>query len=203
MATAWYRYGRVTARVHDHSLLHQFMPRCDVVERHKTTVEAPADITYQAARAMDLNRSRLVRAIFRGRELLMRADHPEPAPRQPLIDEVLALGWGVLAEEPGREIVLGAVTRPWEANVTFRALRPSEFVMFDEPGYVKIAWNLRVEPIGTSRSVFHTETRVVTTDAYAARRFRRYWAVFSAGIRLIRGESLRLVKREAEESNYQ
>jgi hypothetical protein len=199
LATTWHRYGRVGTIDDDHSLLHQFMPTFDVVDRHRIAVAAPAAITYDAARAMDLKRSPLVRAIFSGRELLMRADHVEQAVRQPLVDECLALGWGVLAEEPGREIVLGAATRPWEANVTFRALPPGDFAAFAEPGYVKIAWNLRVEPDGPDRSVFHTETRVATTDAYAARRFRRYWTMVSPGIKLIRLASLRLVKREAEE----
>jgi hypothetical protein len=46
--------------------------------------------------------------------------------------------------------------------------------------------------------MFRTETRVATTDAYARERFRRYWAVFSPGILLIRRASLRLVKADAE-----
>jgi hypothetical protein len=39
---------------------------------------------------------------------------------------------------------------------------------------------------------------VVTTDAQSRRRFRRYWSVVSPGILLIRHETLRLVRREAE-----
>ena len=45
---------------------------------------------------------------------------------------------------------------------------------------------------------FRTETRVHTTDARSRRLFRRYWAVFSPGILLIRRASLKLVKAEAE-----
>ena len=75
-----------------------------------------------------------------------------------------ALGWRMLHEEPGREIVMGAVTQPWHANVVFQGLSPEQFKAFQEPGYVKIAWTLRVEPIGASESIFRTETRVVTTD---------------------------------------
>ena len=63
---------------------------------------------------------------------------------------------------------------------------------------MKIVWNLAVEPLGPAESVFRTETRVATTNAYARERFRRYWAVFSPGILLIRRESLRLVKADAE-----
>jgi hypothetical protein len=109
-----------------------------------------------------------------------------------------SIGWGVLAEVPGREIVMGAVTQPWKANVVFRPLLPDDFVAFDEPGFVKIAWTLRADPTDTGASVFRTETRVVATDAAARSRFRWYWARFSPGITLIRWLLLQPLRREAE-----
>jgi hypothetical protein len=108
------------------------------------------------------------------------------------------MGWGVLAEIPGREVVVGAVTRPWEANVVFRALRSEEFAAFDEPDYVKIAWTLRADPVTASESVARTETRVTTTSPSAHAKFRRYWAAFSPGIVLIRQIAIRMVQQEAE-----
>src|SRR4029453_12582528 len=107
-------------------LLHRFMPVYDVREHHEIEVEAPAAATYAAARELDLHRSRLVRAIFRRRELLLHSTAHEDVPR-PLIRECLALDWAILAEEPGRELVMGAVTRPWEADGRFWSLRPGEF----------------------------------------------------------------------------
>jgi hypothetical protein len=97
-----------------------------------------------------------------------------------------------------REIVVGAVTQPWMANVVFRALPPDRFREFREPGYVKIVWTLRVDPVGASQSMFRTETRVATTDATARRRFRWYWTRFSPGIVLIRRLMLGNLKKEAE-----
>lgn len=197
-AAAWYRYGRIGPAGKGDELLDRFMPAYEVRERHETRVKAPASVTFAAARGLELHRSRLIRAIFRGRELLMgSAGRDRPAPR-PFLDEVLSLGWRVLAEEPDREIVLGAATQPWMADVVFRGLLPEEFAGFDEPDYVKIAWNFAVTPLGDDESLFRTETRVATTDASARRRFRRYWAVFSPGIVLIRWETLRLVRRAAE-----
>ena len=73
-----------------------------------------------------------------------------------------------------------------------------EFATFAEPRYVKIAYTLGAEPLGPGRSRFVTRTRVVTTDAEARRRFRRYWAPMSAGIILIRYMSLPMVKGEDE-----
>jgi hypothetical protein len=55
-----------------------------------------------------------------------------------------------------------------------------------------------VEPAGVDTSTFHTETRVMTTDDEAHRRFRRYWVTFAPGIRLVRRALLRAVRTEAE-----
>ena len=198
VAATWIRYGRVAKHGKPATLLDRFLPEYEVLEQHQTHVEAPAHATYTAARAMDLNQSPVVRAIFRGREMLMRAGPSEVREPQSLIDEALALGWGVLAQEPGSEIVLGAVTQPWEADVHFRGLPPDEFAAFNEPGFAKIAWTIRVEPLGPRTSRFYTETRVATTDPESRRRFRKYWTMVSPGIRLIRRESLRLVRSNAE-----
>jgi len=97
--------------------------------------------------------------------------------------------------------VVGAVTQPWKAEVVFRALPPEEFAAFAEPGYVKIAWTLRADPISATHSVFRTETRVAATDAPARAKFRLYWSVFSPGMALIRLALLRPLKRDAEHVN--
>ncbi len=198
LATTWYRYGRTRRSGPRDALLDRFMPSYEVAERHHTVVRAPAPATWAAARELDLHQSPLIRAIFAGRELLMRAKPTAQPQSRPFLTEVLELGWGILAEEPGRELVMGAVTQPWQSNVTFRGLPPETFAGFQEPGYAKIAWTLAVEPRGSERSIFSTETRVATTDPVSRARFRRYWSVFSPGILLIRRETLRLVRRAAE-----
>ena len=46
--------------------------------------------------------------------------------------------------------------------------------------------------------MFRTETRAVATDAFARLKFRRYWALVSPGVALIRQTSLGPLKAEAE-----
>jgi hypothetical protein len=196
-STEWIRYGHANGAT-DNRYLDRFIPRFEVAEQHEIAVAAPAAATYDAAYHLDLQRSRIVRTIFRGRELLMRSHAPKPKAQPEFLQEALSIGWGVLAEEPGRLLVLGAVTKPWEADVKFIALPPDEFAAFNEPGYAKIVWTLDVQPVTESTSRFRTETRVTTTDAESRKRFRRYWSFMSPGIRLIRREILRLVKAEAE-----
>jgi hypothetical protein len=174
------------------------MPNYEVVERHHVRVAAPAEITFAAATEMDLQQSAIVRAIFKGREWILGSHAPRNQATRAFLVQMRAIGWGVLAEVPGREIVMGAVTRPWMADVVFRALPPDTFAAFEEPDYVKIAWTLRADPIGGAESVFRTETRAATTDPTARAKFRRYWSFVSPGIIVIRWMSLGTLKADAE-----
>jgi uncharacterized protein YndB with AHSA1/START domain len=171
-----------------------------VEEYHQLKVHAPAAITLAAAKELDLQASPIAKAIFwlRAIPALVRGEPFRPQGSKGIVAETLGLGWGVLAEEPDREIVIGAYTQPWHEQVTFHRLPPEEFAGFNQPGYVKIAWTLGAEPLGPNRSRFVTRTRAVATDRQARRRFRRYWAPMSAGIILIRYAGLPLIRNEAE-----
>lgn len=200
VGVTWYRYGHASRPVGSESdpLLDRFIPEYEVAERHRIRVDAPAGITFAAAKETSLEESRIIRTIIRAREVILGSPRDETERPRGLVEETKSLGWGVLAEVPGQEIVLGAVTRPWEPRVVFRAIPPDKFAAFNEPGYVKIVWNLRADRLDPAHSGFSTETRVTTTDATARERFRAYWARFSPGIVLIRWILLRNVKREAE-----
>jgi hypothetical protein len=196
----WLRYGHsASAGAGDGDpLLDQFMPVYDVAERHHISVAAPADITFTAACEQDLMAPPVVRAIFKAREIMLGSERDMTPHSRGLLALMKSLGWGVLAEVPGREVVMGAVTQPWEANVVFRPLPPDEFVAFHEPDYVKIVWTLRADPTGADASIFRTETRATATDATARSKFRRYWSFLSPGIILIRRASLKPLRAAAE-----
>jgi hypothetical protein len=199
VAVTWLRYGRPRKpRGEDaDALLDSLMPDHDVCERHRIAVAAPADVTLAAAKDTDPDDSRIVRAIFKARELILRGKADIGARPRGMFEGMKAIGWGVLAES-AHEIVMGAVTRPWESNPVFRPLPPGEFAAFAEPDHVKIVWTLRADPQPDGSSVFRTETRAVATDAAARRKFRLYWAFLSPGIILIRAAMLPAVKAEAE-----
>jgi hypothetical protein len=203
VATTWYRYGRPPAPTwgnggREGSLIERFLPTYEVAERHEVDVAAPAELTMAAARDMDLYRSPVVHAVFAIRTLPSRLRGAPPRMPASLLQETLALGWRILAEVPGREIVVGAVTQPWRAEVEFRGIDPDAFAGFAEPGYAKIVWTLEAIPLGPAASRFRTETRVSTTDPHSRALFRKYWAALSPGILIIRRQSLKLVKADAE-----
>lgn len=194
------RYGKAVAppETGRDSLLDRFIPAPEVVEHHQVNIAAPADVVIAAAKEMRLLSSPLVRGVIRMRELAMggrpdRRTHPDT-----LLAQAQSIGWVVLAERASREIMLGAVTMPWHANPVFRSIPASEYEAFREPGYVKIIWSLRADPVDDEHSVFHTETRVSTTDPQARTKFRRYWSYVAPGVELIRLAMLRPLKRDAE-----
>ena len=200
-ALAFSRYGRAPAPNPGNEPIDRFVPAPEIEERHAIRVAAASPDAFQAACDTGLEESALARGIFRARELVMGGvgSQPAPARERGLRAEAQAIGWGLLAEIPGREIVFGAVTQPWVAHPVFRAIPAADFAAFAEPGYVKIAWTLRVDPVEDGTSVVRTVTRATTTDARARRLFRRYWSAVMPGIVLIRLVMLHQIKVAAEQ----
>ena len=195
-AVTWIRFGAKRRDLRD-ALLERFMPEYDVIEHHEVLIDAPAGTTFRAACEMDLQQSRVIRTIFRTREAVLRAKVMEQ-PETTFLEQMKAIGWGVLAEIPDREIVLGAATKPWMANPVFEPIPAEEFLAFSQPDYVKIAWTIRADSVEENTSVFRTQTRAIATDANARSKFRLYWSLVSPGVNLIRWMSLGLVRADAE-----
>jgi hypothetical protein len=200
VATAWLRYGSPSTppAADTDAQLDRFMSVYDVAERHHIRVNAPAETTFAAACDADLMESSIARAIFKSREIILGSTPDNRARPRGLLALTTSMGWRVLAEVPDREIVVGAVTQPWEADVVFRPLPPDQFAAFDEPDFVKIAWTIRADPVSATESIFRTETRAVATSPSARAKFRRYWSFLSPGIIIIRWMMLGPVKAEAE-----
>ena len=74
LAKNWYGYGKVSTKGVPDSLLDRFMPTYEVREYHEIRVAARLDLPYDAVRAMDINRSPLVKGIFRARQLALGGD---------------------------------------------------------------------------------------------------------------------------------
>lgn len=194
------RYGdaKVLADGVKDSLLDNYIPEPEVLEHHQIAISAPADVVITTAKQLELLKSPVIRAIFRARELALGGE-PDTRPHPTtLMEQMQSIGWVVLAERVGREVVFGSVTQPWQAEPVFRSIPAQQFESFSEPGYVKIAWTLRADPVDDAHSMFHTETRVCTTDAQARERFRNYWSFVAPGVELIRLAMLRPLKRAAE-----
>ena len=103
VAVAWLRYGHRCAcgARRRRCVSRSVHARYEVVERHHIDVAAPADVTFAALMDMDLEDSHVIRAIFKGRELLLGADADKKPQARGLVAVTKALGWGVLADVAG------------------------------------------------------------------------------------------------------
>ena len=177
-------------------LLDRWMPDYDVHEVHSTRIRArPLDI-HRVLFQVTADEVWLLRALMTVRGLgARRADGSRP-----LLETAQAGGFAVLAEEPGREIVLGVMGRFWQLRQ--RSIRrigsPAEFASFAEPGFARAAMNFLIEPLDGGVCLLTTETRVRATDARARRAFRAYWTLVHPGSAFIRRMWLRALKRRAE-----
>jgi hypothetical protein len=195
----WLGYGKRNHNGPSDTLLDKFMPAYEVAEQHQTSVKAPASVTFEAACDLNLQESQIAQLLFKTRSLFMRETRHLPVRPSLRLRQMEELGWRILAEEPGRQIVLGAVARPWARNSNFEPISREEFAEFSRPGFAKIVFSLAVQEVDDKESTFYTKTRVITTDSYSRERFRVYWAAASPGIVLIRRVILRAVKQKAEE----
>lgn len=182
----------------DTTLLERFLPAYDVSERHEIVVRASPQTTYRIVRELDLGRSipAMVLVVVRGiPHYLMGKARPS---RHLTLDDLKGLGFIVLAEDPPREIVMGAVGRFWRPDSGLHPVGAEDFTAFAERGFAKAVINFRVEELDEGRTRVITETRVHGTDAGARRRFAVYWKAIAPFSGFIRGRILELVKRAAE-----
>jgi hypothetical protein len=179
-------------------LIDDFMPIYDVSERHHTLVQAPANVTYEAVRRIDLGRSKLVRALFAARGIPLLIRHKRPMTRTLTLDDMVRGGFFWLGEDTGREMVLGVVGAFWRPKGGVRKIEPGEFAAFEEPGLAKAAWNFRLLADGDERTFVTTETRVRVADEPSRKKFLLYWAAIGPFSGMVRRQALSLIKTDAE-----
>ena len=187
--------ARITAKV-SLMLLDRYLPQYDVTETHAVIIDADTDLTWQAIRRSDLSQSAVIRVLLEMRSLPNRLQwvlkrRPSEPSRPPLtLDDMQRAGFLLLGEWPGHEIVFGTVVQPWKAvtdDEPAPQVEAGRFAAFDTPGYVKVAFNIRVEPYGSGRALITTETRTAATDPASLRRFARYWLLAGPFSALIAG----------------
>lgn len=181
-------------------LIDRFMPRPDAVEVHALVIEAPPQAVYRALWATDFGGSWLVKGLLGLRALpalLSSRARRRGAPRRLDLEAVIAAGFGRLAEDPGRELVLGVVGRFWRPADN---LLPFDRAAFDgpvPPGTARAVWNFSLRPAGSGGCELSTETRVQCGDRRSRRKFRLYWLAVRPFSGLIRRLMLRRIRRTA------
>lgn len=182
-------------------LIESFAPNPDAVETHRIEIAASCEAVYQGLWTADLGGSPVVKSLLVLRSLPEFVLHPgrRRRPNQKVtLQTLIEAGFGRLAEEPGREIVLGVAGRFWRPIGNILPFNQGNFRGPVPPGFARAVWNFTVEEANAGRTILSTETRVVCGDTASRLKFRAYWLVvrpFSGLIRLI---MLRAVRRACE-----
>lgn len=176
-----------------------FVPTWQFGEVHEIRVHASPEQVYRALRAITAEEIRFFRILTWIRQPRLpwakaRDSILAPPASQPILDVALRSGFLLLADDPPREIVVGAVVCCGAGD----GLDPQEFARLNRPGYAKAGMNFLATDEGGGWTRLTTETRVYATDDYARRRFALYWRAIYPGSSLIRFMWLRAVKVRAE-----
>ena len=180
--------------------LHRLIPNPQLLEIDSVDVAAPASRVWDIVRDGDLASSPAIRALFRLRvlasrdgqstQMALRLDQMRSSPERP--------GFQVLADDPPNEVAVGAIGKVWKLDISFVHVADDlAFSRFSEPGFVKVAWAIRVVPRGPQSSHVELEVRVAATDVASWRKFRRYFRVIGPFSRFIRRSMLRALARNA------
>jgi hypothetical protein len=178
-------------------LIDSFAPNPDAVEAHCIAINASPDVVYRALWTADLGRSLIIKFLLALRSLPEFAAHPcrsLPRDQKITLQTLIDAGFGVLAEQPGKEIVLGVSGKFWRPTGN---LSPFNRADFDDPvaqGLARAVWNFHVEG-RNDQTTLSTETRVICGDSGSRRKFRAYWLFVRPFSGLIRRLMLRAVRQ--------
>jgi hypothetical protein len=179
-------------------LIESFIPNPDVVETHKIEIAASREVVYQAIWTTDLGSSPIIKSLMALRSLPGIISNPKQLrhlPRQITLQTIIERGFGQLAEEPGREVVLGVEGQFWRPAGAILPFSEEMFCEPVQPGFARGVWNFAVQDAGQGLTVLSTETRVICGDAASRLKFRAYWIVVRPFSGLIRVIMLRAVKK--------
>lgn len=177
------------------TLLDRVIPAPRLLEVDHVDLAVPPHHVWTLLRHDDLARSPLVQAFFELRAIperfsgkhqptSLRIDDLRSSPDKP--------GFSLLLEDDGHEFVVGAIGKVWHPVIEFQHVADgAAFLEFSEPDQVKVAWALRVSPLGDHDCRVEVEVRVDATDDAAWRKFQRYWRLIGPGSHLIRRVLLR------------
>src|SRR5258708_1086665 len=146
-------------------LLDSFAPNPDVVETHSIDIAASREVFYQGLWTTDIGGSIVIKLLLALRslpEFVLHGSRPRNSEvnLQTLIDS----GFGVLAEKPGEEVVLGVTGRFWRPTGNLSPFRREDFDQPMPPESFRGVWNFSVCEGLNELSILSTETQFQSGD---------------------------------------
>lgn len=171
-------------------MLDRLIPTPRLLEVDHVDLAASPDQVWQMVRHGDLNRSPLIQALFWLRTLPGRL-HGNDEPTRLKLDDLTSTpehpGFQVLAEHPPFELAVGAIGKVWRSEIPFEHVaNAQEFADFRQPGFVKVAWSVRLLPYGERYARLELQVRVDATDQESWSKFEKYFRLIGPGSHFIR-----------------
>ncbi len=161
-----------------------------LLEVDHVDLAASPERVWQVVRHGDLARSPLIRALFELRALpeRLRGGHrPTTLRIDDLRSSLEQPGFQVLLEQAPLEFAVGAIGKVWHGDIPFvHVPDAAAYAAFAQPDFVKVAWQIRLMPLGERGTRLELEVRVDATDDDAWRKFERYFLLIGPGSRFIR-----------------
>jgi hypothetical protein len=179
------------------SRMDALLPAYDFGERHSRIIDREPHAVYDAFCALTPREMPVSGLLLAVRSVPGRLLGEHGLPSQlgvPLLDQFLELGFVLLADVPGKELVTGAIGRiRRRGGGTVTVANPEEFTAFAEPGLVKAAITFRFTGRDDATTLADTQNPVVATDPAARNAFGRYWIMIRGPSGFIRRDWLRAV----------
>jgi hypothetical protein len=186
-------------------MLERLIPTPRLLEIDHVDLAAPPERVWRLVRHADLARSPLIRALFELRALPERFSGKHP-PTTLLIDQLRSTpehpGFQLLSERAPLELAVGAIGKVWHGEIPFVHVPDAfAYAAFSEPDFVKVAWSIRLTPLGARDTRLELEVRVDATDDAAWAKFERYFLLIGPGSHFIRRTWLSGLERELGSPN--
>ena len=182
------------------SAIDRILPLPRLLEVDEIDLAIPPERVWELLRHGDLAPSPLARALFAIRTLPGRLTGRQEAPRalriDALVSSVARPGFQVLFDEPGREVVVGAIGKVWKPDIPFvHVATAADFTAFYDPGFAKVAWAIELSPHGEKDTHVRFELRVDATDRESWNEFRAYFRLIGKASRFLRRSLLATLAR--------
>jgi len=169
--------------------IQKLLPHPRHIEQRRIFVEAKPKVAWERVRHFNLAEVSWVRILFQVRTLAAKISGEKIDFKNDGIgiDQIEKdnTGFKIIYEEPGKEVVIGSIGQYWHLKMVFAKFDRSTFTNFDQPGWGKIAWAIRVEPYKNG-STISFELRISATDEDSWSYFRKYYNIIAFASRLIR-----------------
>src|SRR5229473_7083608 len=129
-------------------LIDSLAPNPDAVETHRVTINASPDVVYRALWTADLGGSPIIKFLLALRSLPEFFAHPcrtLPRNQKITLQTLIDSGFGVLAEQPGKEIVLGVSGKFWRPTGNLSTFNRADFDEPVPPRLARAVWNFSVD----------------------------------------------------------